>query len=84
MRPDIGKHLNSSQRKELTDLLGEFSDVLQGKPGQTHVIQHSIKTSGTEPIRLPPYRIPYAYRDEVLKQLQEMKESGIIEPSQSE
>ena len=36
------------------------------------------QTPGTEPIWLPPYRISYAYRDEVLKQLQEMEECGII------
>ena len=84
VQPDIGTHLASCQRTELIDLLEEFSDVLHGKPGQTHVMEHSIKTPGTEPIRLPPYRIPYAYREGVLKELQEMEENGVIEPSHSE
>ena len=72
--PDIGMHLINIQREELTELLEEFSDILQGKPGQTHVMEHSIKTPGTEPIQLPPYQIPYAYRERVLKELQEMEE----------
>lgn len=30
------------------------------------------------------YRLPYAYKDEVLKDLKKMQENGIVEPSKSE
>ena len=33
---------------------------------------------------MQPYRLPHAYRDTVRKDLQDMEESGIIEPSTSE
>ena len=35
-------------------------------------------------MRQPPYRLPHTYRDEVLKELEEMEVSGVIEPSVSE
>jgi transposase InsO family protein len=82
-QPTFGSQLTDTQRNDLTKVLDDFKDVLQGKPGQTHVTEHTINTDAN-PIRLPPYRIPYAYREEVTKELQEMEESGIIEPSHSE
>ena len=45
--------------------------------------EHSINTEAKS-IRLPPYRVPYAYKDVVAKELKEMQESGVIEPSTSE
>ena len=63
--------------------MSEFKDVLRGKPRQTQVMEHSINTDA-KPIRQPSYRIPHAYREGVLKELQEMEENGVIEPSSSE
>ncbi len=37
-----------------------------------------------KPIRQRPYKIPRAYQVQVEKEMQEMLEQGIIEPSQSE
>ena len=82
-QPTVNTQLSSSQRKELDAVMSEFKDVLHGKPRQTQVMQHSISADST-PIRQPSYRIPHAYRDEVLKELQEMEEGGINEPSSSE
>ena len=76
-------YLSNQERQEMIQILEEFQDVLQGKPGQTNMAEHTINTN-SKPIRLPPYRIPYAYREAVAKELQEMKESGIIESSASE
>ena len=36
------------------------------------------------PVRLPPYRLPQAYRSDVHQELQEMLTQKIIEPSTSE
>ena len=68
------------QKKELETILDEFADA---EPGQTHVAEHSINTE-SRPIRQVPYRIPQAYREEVMKELAEMEERGVIEPSYSE
>lgn len=73
-----------AQKKELTAVLEVFSSTLKGKLEQTNAAEHRIELSSSKPIRLPPYRIPHAYRDAVNQELQEMEESGIIEPSNSE
>ena len=46
-------------------------------------MEHRINTD-SKPVRQPQYRIPQAYREAVLKELQEMEENGVIEPSCSE
>ena len=79
----VAKRLSESQRTELRSLLEDFADVFQNEPGRTSVIEHHIETGLAQPVRLPPYRLPHAYRDAV-KELWEMLSSGIIEPSTSE
>ena len=81
--PTFGDQLSSSQKEELVKVLREFTDVLCAKPGQTNLVEHTIHAE-CKPIRQAAYRIPHAYREAVLKELQEMEESGIIEPSCSE
>ena len=56
---------------------------MQSKPGRTHLANHNIETGAARPVNQPPYHLPHAYRDEVLKELAEMEE-GVIEPSMSE
>ena len=48
------------------------------------MIEHDVNTGTARPVRLPPYRLPHAYRDTVKKEIEEMLQSGIIEPSSSE
>ena len=79
----FGDQLSSTQTKELDEVLREFTDVLCAKPGWTNLIVHTIHAE-CKPIQQAAYRIPHAYREAVLKELQEMEESGIIEPSCSE
>ena len=72
-----------SQAKEL---LSEFSDVFSQNDrdyGRANLITHSIKTENTSPIRKTPYRLPQAYREAGEKQIQEMFEDDLIEPSTS-
>ena len=83
-QPMLGKQLGQEEREDIQQLLREFADVLQGEPGRTQLTVHSVNTGSARPIRLPPYRIPHAYRETVQKELKDMIESGIIEPSHSE
>ena len=48
------------------------------------MIEYDILLKDTLPIKQPAYRVPYAYREELQKELSEMLEAGIIEESQSE
>ena len=58
--------------------------VFQDRPGYTTLTEHHIPTEHTTPVRLPPYRIPRAFKEEVHKELKEMMACGIIEPCTSE
>ena len=79
----VGAELDHCQREEIRSLLSRFLEVVSAGPGRTQLVHHRIPTTST-PIRQPPYRIPRAYYTEVIKELEEMKEAGIIEPSKSE
>ena len=52
--PKFGKQLTTPQQNDLSDLLKEFADVFNTKPGKTELIEHHIETGDTKPIKLPP------------------------------
>ena len=83
-KPLISSRLKSTQRVELNELLQEFDDVLSSRPGKTQLAECCVNTGRASPIRLPPYRLPHAYRDIVKSELEEMEKDGIIERSSSE
>ena len=82
--PKMGPQLANEQRSELQELLDKFLDILSNCPGKTDLIKHEIHTTSSHPIRLPPHRIPHAYKDMVQQELGDMLSNGIIEPSTSE
>ncbi|KAL5479791.1 hypothetical protein EMCRGX_G023369 [Ephydatia muelleri] len=73
-----------SQYQELQSLWSDFQDVLQGKPGCTRLIEHSILTGSSIPVRQAPYRLPYAHWEWVKKDMEAMLLDGVIEPSMSD
>ena len=81
--PTCGELL-PTQKHDLHDIWSKFGAVLSSKPGRTTVIKHRITTGHVKPIRLPPYRIPYAYRETVREELRQMEREGVIERSSSE
>ena len=83
-RPTTGDQLSDSQRQQLGNMLDEFSEVMKYQPGLTDLTEHKIVTGCANPVRLPPYRLPHAYRETVQSELKEMLDRGIIEKSSSE
>lgn len=81
--PHFGEQLTVVQRKEIESLLDEFPSVFQNQPGRTSKAEHRINSGEAAPVRLPPYRLPHAYRQIVKEELDGMLESGIIEESTS-
>lgn len=79
-----GEQLSAKQKAELEELLRSYADVFRNAPGKTGLTEHQILTGSATPSRQPPYRLPYAYRLDVLKELQEMEANGILEPSSSD
>ena len=83
-QPLVGTQLDIHQKEKLYGVIKQFTDVLQNTPGRTNLTVHHIETGSALPVRLPPYRLPHAYRDAVRAELQQMLEGGIIEHSSSE
>ena len=83
-QPTIGEQLSNKEQGELKELLRRYACTLQSQPGLTPLVEHRICTGTAHPIRLPPYRIPHAYREAVQKEMREMLDTGIIERSRSE
>ena len=82
--PTCEELLLPMQKHDLRDIWSKFGAVLSSKPGRTTVIEHRITTGHAKPIRLHPYRIPYAYRETVREELRQMERERIIERSSSE
>ena len=72
-----------SQRQEVVDILEEFQDVFTDVPALTTVGEHSITLTTDEPVHSKPYPIPHAMQETVDKELENMLQMGIIEPSTS-
>ena len=78
--------LNDQQKAKLRKLLDQNCDVFAKDEydlGKTDLIKCSIKTGNATPIRKKPYRTPFAYREEVGRQIDEMLKLGLISPSNS-
>lgn len=78
--------LDVDQKRQLRDLLNCFADIFAAKDKDcthTNLVQHEIDTGEATPIRLRPRRLPFAKRAAAEKQIQEMLEAGVIEPSSS-
>eukprot|EP00794_Sanderia_malayensis_P016602 gene16602-biopygen14025 len=79
----ISSSLSSHDRNQLFQTLLEYPDVFNNGLGHTTVISHKINTGDSPPIRQHPRRLPYHYRGEVDKQVQDMLTQGVIKPSTS-
>ena len=80
------KSLTESDGRTLKEFLLEFQDVFSKSSsniGYTELIQYRINTGNAPPIKQKPYIIPLAKREAAEKEIQDMADRGIIEPSTS-
>jgi len=79
--------LTNSMKKALLNLLDKNSDVFAKHkydiPGCTEGL-HKIDTGDAMPINCPPHKLSYHMREPLKKELDDMKKSGVIEPSLSD
>ena len=76
--------LNSEQQEAVKSLLIEFSDVFSAGPGdigRTSLVTHQISTGDARPIRQQARRLPLHKKLEAEKEINNMLERDIIEPS---
>ena len=79
----VNPELNDEQKDELQRLLKKYSNTLTDVPGVTKAGHHDIQVSDSRPIQSRPYPLPHALRETVKKEVQEMLDYGVIEPSSS-
>ena len=79
------KNLSDNQQNVFVEFIREYRDVFSEKivAGNCDVVRHVINVVDSLPIKQVPRRIPFNMRKEVNEIIEEMKEQGVIEASQS-
>ena len=83
---DIGEECTKAQKASLVQLLKQKQGVFaltDNELGHTDVVEHSIQMDDCTPIKASPRRLPYKLRDKLEQELQNLMETGCIEPSSS-
>ncbi|KAF4758530.1 hypothetical protein FOZ63_010365 [Perkinsus olseni] len=60
-----------------------YKSIFSNKIGRCDVVEHEIETYDARPTREKPRRIPHAYRDDIVKQLDDLEKQGVIRRSKS-
>ncbi|GFN79145.1 gypsy retrotransposon integrase 1 [Plakobranchus ocellatus] len=79
----IDPSLSASQVQDVKELLLEFQDILTSAPGCTDTLCHEIRLTTDDVIRVKPYPLPFAARDFVTQEVNDLSSLGVIEPSDS-
>ena len=79
----IGSQLTDEQRKQLTDLLQSYDDVLTARTGRTSLVEHKITVTNEAPMRQPPFKIPEHLRPQIEDEIRRLIKLGILVESQS-
>ena len=88
---EIAKSLDLSKlnEEEKSNLLNIFNQFLYqfylsaNKLGHTDIVEHKIKTTEEKSINVKQYRYTYVHKEEIQKQVSNLLENDIIEPSSS-
>ena len=82
----VSPKVTTEHRAKLLVLLQQFADIFLapgGTLGRTNKVKHSINTGDAPPIKLRPRRVPISQKEVIEKEITEMLDKGIIEPSDS-
>ena len=85
VKQDVGifDHLSASMQRRTAQILDKYDKRLKEPPKVT-LVEHEINLRDEAPVSLPPRRLPYSQRAEVQRQLEELLQKDIIEPSRSQ
>ena len=70
-------------RDQLQQLVYQYPDVFTDIPNRTNLEECTIELDTDDPIRVKPYPVPFALREAVEKEVQDMLKLDVIEPSVS-
>ena len=79
----LGLGLTKSQEENVWQVLEAYDSVFTDVLGKSNVIQHQITLTDSTPTRSKPYSLPYAIRENLKTEIQEMLDLGIIRTSAS-
>lgn len=81
------QELNAEESNNLWKAIGEYPDIFHlewNSFPSTATIQHEIHLKEDEkPINIRPFRLPYAHRQEIVKQMEELENNNIRQPLES-
>ena len=72
----VNPNLSRGDKEKLLQTLLAFSDTFVDQLGHTNVLEHHISTGNNAPMQQFPRWLPYHFRDEVSKQIQDMLSQG--------
>ena len=79
--------MTTEDRQHIEPVLRKYAHVFHDEESndinENNVIDHRIIAGDSNQIRRPPYRTPYALREDMQSQVQNMLNKGIIRPSSS-
>lgn len=79
----LGDEIGERQRVEIRAILSTYEDVFSEIPGKTNLVECRLQTTSSEPVNTPQYPLPFSMKEVVEKEVQDMLQLGIIEPSES-
>ena len=83
---NVGNECSHNERNSLLQLLLEKHQVFalsDEELGETDLVEHQIEMSEHKPFKVFPRRLPYALREELEVELDQLLHVGCIEPSSS-
>ena len=78
--------ITDEQRRHIVEFIQEYDDMFSRGTfvmGRTTLVEHSIDTGQNRPIRQALRRHHHAHLDEIDRQVDELQESGFVEPAAS-
>uniref|UniRef100_A0A8C2FJY0 Integrase catalytic domain-containing protein n=1 Tax=Cyprinus carpio TaxID=7962 RepID=A0A8C2FJY0_CYPCA len=76
-------HLDSEQKEKLVKVLADYPELFRPEPGRTSLLEQIVSLTDPNPIWQRPYRVPESLIAPLKKEIQVMRDMGIIEPSTS-
>lgn len=80
-----GADLTPDQRRALLDVVTDYKDIFscQGEIGHCELVEHTVDTGETPPIKQAPRRLDFHKQTTADKCIDEMLQQGVIQPSTS-
>jgi len=64
----VNPQLSAEQKNQVKDLLVEYKEIFSDVPKVTHLIEHKVELTETEPVKRKPYPIPYKMQEAIDKE----------------